>query len=71
MEKLITKENIFVTACVIFTLVQMNLFATKLDLANIKLELMEYTNQKVKIVDDDMDKSFHELNTKLDKLLMK
>ena len=47
MDKFLNKENVFIVVCVVFTLVQMNYFATKLDVANLKLELMEYSHKQV------------------------
>ena len=55
MEKLINKENIVIVVAVITILIQSNYFATKLDLANIKLEMAEM-NQELKNYIDKNDK---------------
>lgn len=68
MDKLITKENIVITAMVIFVLIQSNLFATKLELANLKLELMEYSNTQSSMTESKIDKRLEDINHKLDKL---
>lgn len=67
MDKFINKENIFIVACVLFTLVQSNYFATKLDVANLKLELMEYANIHDTQNEDKIDKKLEEINHKIDK----
>lgn len=69
MEKFLTKENLAIVAVVIYTLVQSNYFATKLDLANLKIELLNLQNvQKTQIL-AETDKKFEEINKKLDKIL--
>ena len=67
MDKFINKENIFIVVCVLFTLVQSNYFATKLDVANLKLELMEYSNSTNVKTEDKIDKKLEEINHKIDK----
>lgn len=67
MDKFINKENIFIVVCVLFTLVQSNYFATKLDVANLKLELMEYSNSTNAKTEDKIDKKLEEINHKIDK----
>ena len=44
MDKLITKENVVIVVAVITIIVQSNYFATKLDLANIKLEMSQLSH---------------------------
>jgi uncharacterized membrane protein (DUF106 family) len=55
VHKLINKENIVIIVAVITIIVQSNYFATKLDLANIKLEMAEM-NQELKTYIDKNDK---------------
>lgn len=55
MDKFINKENVVIIVAVITILVQSNYFATKLDLANIKLEMAEM-NQELKTYIDKNDK---------------
>ena len=55
MTKFLNKENIVVVVAVITILIQSNYFATKLDLANIKLEMAEM-NQELKSYIDKNDK---------------
>lgn len=66
MDKFLTKENILVTAMVIFTLTQMNFFATKLDLAELKLELKDYTNNKSEETAKLITDRFDNLDKKID-----
>lgn len=69
MEKFLTKENLAITAIVIFTLVQTNYFATKLDLANLKIEVLNLQNAQKTQIMAETDKKFDEINKKLDKML--
>ena len=55
MDKFLNKENIVIVVAVITILVQSNYFATKLDLANIKLEMADM-NQELKSYIDKNDK---------------
>jgi hypothetical protein len=55
MDKFINKENIVIVVAVITILIQSNYFATKLDLANIKLEMADM-NQELKTYIDKNDK---------------
>lgn len=69
MEKFLTKENIAIVAIVIYTLIQANYFATKLDLANLRIEFLQLqATQKTQIM-AETDKKFDEINKKLDKML--
>lgn len=74
-ENLLNKENIIIIVAVITILVQSNYFATKLDLANIKLE-MSQIKEELRIYSDKGDKDilqnvetkFNILTSKIDKL---
>lgn len=74
MDKLITKENVVIVVAVITIIVQSNYFATKLDLANIKLEmsqlkseLKEYSDTHDNYIIQNMENKFQILSDKLDK----
>ena len=69
MNKYINKENVYIVACVIFTLIQMNYFATKLDVANLKIELMEYAQKQVETSEGKIDKKLDVLSKKIDELI--
>lgn len=69
MNKYINKENVYIVACVIFTLIQMNYFATKLDVANLKIELMEYAQKQVETSESKIDKKLDVLSKKIDELI--
>lgn len=60
---------------VIFTLMQTNLFATKLDLANLKLELMDYNKREMQqLLDTDikaMQGDIKALSSNLTRLMVK
>ena len=69
MNKFLNKENSYIIACVIFTLIQMNYFATKLDVANLKIELMEYAHKQIEMSECKIDKKLDALTKKIDELL--
>ena len=55
MDKFLTKENIIIAVAVFSMIIQSNYFATKLDLANLKLEMTEM-KQELKVYTDNCDK---------------
>ena len=69
MNKFFNKENSYIIACVIFTLIQMNYFATKLDVANLKIELMEYAHKQIEMSESKIDKKLDALTKKIDELI--
>ena len=69
MNKFINKKNAYIVVCVIFTLIQMNYFATKLDVANLKIELMEYAQKQVETSEGKIDKKLDALTKKIDELI--
>lgn len=75
MEKFLTKENIIIVVLVFYALLQSNYFATKLDVANMKLELSsvkqevkEYSDKGDKELQKSIEDKFNQISTKLDKL---
>lgn len=75
MDKVFTKENIFIVVAVFILVAQSNYFATKLDLANIKLEMAQmqqelklYTDTSNKEILQDVDNKFQILTSKIDKI---
>ncbi len=69
MNKFLNKENAYIIACVVFTLIQMNYFATKLDVANLKIELMEYAHKQIEMSENKIDKKLDALAKKIDELI--
>lgn len=69
MDKFLTKENILIVACTAFTLIQMNYFATKLDVANLKIELMEYSHKQIVDSETKIDSKLDSLYKKIDELV--
>ena len=69
MNKYLNKETSYIVACVIFTLIQMNYFATKLDVANLKIELMEYSQKQIEMTESKLDKKLDVLSKKIDELI--
>lgn len=75
MDKFLTKENIFIAVVVFTMIVQSNYFATKLDLANTKLEmaqlkneLKDYSDTQDKEILKDLDNKYQMILAKLDKI---
>ncbi len=68
MEKFLTKENIVIIALVFYALIQSNYFATKLDVANLKLELQKYSDTKDEAIMKKLDEKYEVIIDKLDKL---
>ena len=75
MEKFLTKENLIIIALVFYALIQSNYFATKLDLANLrnevlqqKVELQQYTDQKDNEILVKLEEKYEKIMQKLEKL---
>lgn len=75
MNKFLTKENILICVLVFWAIIQSNYFATKLDLANVKLEmaqlkieLKDYSDTQDKEILRDLDNKYQMILAKLDKL---
>ena len=71
MDKFFTKENIIIIVVVFWTLIQSNYFATKLDLANVKLEMAQMKIELKKYADDGDRELLHNLDTKYQLILSK
>lgn len=68
MEKFLTKENLIIISLVFWAMLQSNYFATKLDVANLKLELQKYSDIKDEQIIQKLDEKYEVIITKLDKL---
>ena len=75
MNKFITKENIIIGVMVFWLIVQSNYFATKLDIANVKIEmaqmkieLKEYADKGDRELLHNLDAKYQNIMTKLDKI---
>lgn len=75
MEKFLTKENLIIIALVFYALIQSNYFATKLDLADLrnevlqqKVELQQYSDQKDDEVLSKLEQKYDKIMQKLEKL---
>lgn len=71
MDKFITKENIIIVVMIFWLLIQSNYFATKLDLANVKLDMAQLKIELKKYADDGDRELLHNLDTKYQNILMK
>ena len=71
MDKLLTKENIIIAVMVIYVLIQSNYFATKLDLANAKLEMSQMKIELKKYADDGDRELLHNIDAKYQNILSK
>lgn len=75
VDKFLTKENIVIAVMVFIMVAQSNYFATKLDLADVKLEMSQMREQ-LKAYSDDGDKEilnrleskFNIISQKLDRI---
>ena len=75
MDKLFTKDNIVIAVAVIVMIAQSNYFATKLDIANVKNEMLQMKVELKKYADDgdkellrNLDSKYQNILTKLDKI---
>jgi GTP-binding protein EngB required for normal cell division len=71
MEKFITKENIVIAVFIFWIIIQSNYFATKLDLANVKLEMAQMKIELKKYADDGDRELLHNLDAKYQIILNK
>lgn len=71
MNKFITKENIIIGVMVFWLIVQSNYFATKLDIANVKLEMAQMKIELKKYADDGDRELLHNLDGKYQAILTK
>lgn len=71
MDKFITKENIIIVVMIFWLLIQSNYFATKLDLANVKLEMAQMKIELKKYADEGDKELLHNLDSKYQIILTK
>lgn len=71
MEKFLNKENIFIGVIVIWMLIQSGYFATKLDVANLRNEVLQQKLELQKYSDDADKVILQELDVKYDKILQR
>lgn len=71
MEKFITKENIIIAVVMFVMIVQSNYFATKLDLSNVKNEMLQMKLELKKYSDDGDRELLHNLDSKYQIILNK
>lgn len=75
MEKFLTKENILIVVLVFYAIVQSNYFATKLDLANLrnemlsmKTEIQQYSDKKDEVILNKLEEKYEVIIQKLDRM---
>ena len=71
MDKFITRENIIIVVMIFWLLIQSNYFATKLDLANVKLEMAQMKIELKKYADEGDKELLHNLDSKYQIILTK
>lgn len=71
MDKFLTKDNIVIVIATIVMIAQSNYFATKLDIANLKLEIAQQKIELKKYADDGDRELLHNLDTKYQIILNK
>ena len=75
MEKFLTKENIVIIILVFYALIQSNYFATKLDLADLrnemltmKTEIQQYSDKKDEVILNKLEEKYEVIIQKLDRI---
>ena len=71
VEKFITKENIVIAVAIFVMIIQSNYFATKLDLAQLKNEMLVMKIELKKYADEGDRELLHNLDTKYQLILSK
>ena len=71
MDKFLTKDNIIIVIATIVMIAQSNYFATKLDIANLKLEIAQQKIELKKYADDGDRELLHNLESKYQIILNK
>ena len=71
MDKIFTKENIVIAVAVIVMIAQSNYFATKLDISNLKNDMLQMKVEMQKYSDDKDEQILKELDSKFDKIMVK
>lgn len=71
MDKFLTKDNIIIAIATIVMIAQSNYFATKLDIANLKLEIAQQKIELKKYADDGDRELLHNLDSKYQIILNK
>ena len=69
MDKFLTKENIVIAVAIFIMIVQSNYFATKLDLAQLKNEMLQMKIELKKYADEGDRELLHNLDTKYQLIL--
>jgi hypothetical protein len=71
VDKFINKENIILAVAMFVLIVQSNYFATKLDLSNVKNEMLQMKIELKKYADDGDRELLHNIDTKYQIILNK
>ena len=69
MDKFLTKENVVIAVAIFIMIVQSNYFATKLDLAQLKNEMLQMKIELKKYADEGDRELLHNLDTKYQLIL--
>ena len=69
MDKFITKENVVIAVAIFIMIIQSNYFATKLDLAPLKNEMLQMKIELKKYADEGDRELLHNLDTKYQLIL--
>ena len=71
MDKFLTKETIVIAVYIFVMIVQSNYFATKLDLSNLKNEMLQMKIELKKYADDGDRELLHNIDSKYQIILNK
>ena len=69
MDKFFTKKNVVIAVAIFIMIVQSNYFATKLDLAQLKNEMLQMKIELKKYADEGDRELLHNLDTKYQLIL--
>lgn len=69
MDKFLTKENIVIAVAIFIMIIQSNYFATKLDLACLRNEMLQMKIELKKYADEGDRELLHNLDTKYQLIL--
>lgn len=71
MDKFLTQDTIFYIVVVIWAIIQSGIFATKLDVAKIKIEMLQLKDELKEYSDDGDRELLHNLDEKYQSILNK
>lgn len=68
ISKFLTKETILIAILCFWMIIQSNYFATKLDIANLRLELQQYSDLNDKELQTQINEQYKTIIEKIDRI---